>query len=84
MPEDLTIPEKSIRKIEKEQMVEFCDTYKACFSDSYSNYTALKNERLFVVTPTFIEKWLYIEGAPCIESYDIENKKYMLEKYCGI
>lgn len=64
--------------------VEFCDTYKAYFPDSYSNYTALKNERLFVVTPTFIEKWLYIEGAPCIESYDIENKKYMLEKYCGI
>lgn len=64
--------------------VEFCDTYKACFPDSYSNYTALKNERLFEVIPTFIEKWLYIEGAPCIESYDIENKKYMLEKYCGI
>lgn len=62
----------------------FSIIYKACFSDSYSNYTALKNERLFMVTPTFIEKWLYIEGVPYIERYDLENKKYILEKYCGI
>lgn len=64
--------------------VDFCSTYKAYFPDSYNNYTALKNERLFVVTPTFIEKWLYIEGAPFLECYDIENKKYQLEHYCGI
>ena len=63
---------------------EFCKIYKTYFMDSYNNYSALKNERLFMVTPVFIEKWLYIEGVPYIEQYDIENGKYMREKYCGI
>lgn len=63
---------------------EFCNIYKTYFMDSYNNYSALKNERLFMVTPVFIEKWLYIEGVPYIEQYDIENGKYMREKYCGI
>ena len=63
---------------------EFCNIYRTYFMDSYNNYSALKNERLFMVTPIFIEKWLYIEGVPYIEQYDIENGKYMREKYCGI
>lgn len=62
---------------------EFVDIYKTCFPGSYNSYSSLENERLFVVTPTFIEKWLYIENAPYIERYDVKNKRYTLEKYCG-
>ena len=46
-------------------------------------YTSLKNERLFEVTPTFIERWLYIEGVPYIETFDIPNKRHRLTQYFG-
>lgn len=60
---------------------EFTAAYEAYFSHSFRMYSALKNERLFAVTPTFIEKWLYIEGLPYMETFDVKNKNYALMKY---
>lgn len=61
----------------------FSKAYKKHFSSSYMRYTSLKNERLFEVTPTFIERWLYIEGVPYIETFDVPNKRHRLTQYFG-
>ena len=58
----------------------FCDIYKECFGSSFNKYTSLKNERLFLVKPTYVERWLYVEGVPFIETFDVENKEYKLTK----
>ena len=63
---------------------EFVDAYKKHFLSSYTRYSCLKNERLFVMTPTFVEKWLYIDGIPCIEILDIVHRQYELRQYVGI
>lgn len=62
---------------------DFCNAYKKCFTNSYDRYSFLENERLFVVTPTFIKKWTYIDGVPYMETFDIKDKKYLLQQYCG-
>lgn len=60
---------------------EFCNTYKKYFESSFNTYTKLENERLFVIKPTFIKCWVYIENIPYIEIFDVINNKYILEKY---
>lgn len=60
---------------------EFCVAYQKHFANSYARYTALENERLFVVTPFFAERWLYLDGDPYIETFDIRNKEYKLTCY---
>ena len=60
---------------------QFCKAFKKCFKGSFDAYTSLKNERLFCVEPVFIERWVYIEGVPYIETFDLENKQHKLEKY---
>lgn len=60
---------------------DFCDTFMECFKGSYDAYTSLKNERLFVVTPTFIEKWVYVDGVPFIETFNINADEYRFDKY---
>lgn len=62
----------------------FCDAYQKFFTSSYHRYTSLENERLFQFTPTFIERWIYLDNIPYIETFDIVNQKYMLEKYTGV
>ena len=61
----------------------FCNIYQECFSSSFKKYSSLKNERLFVVKPTYIECWLYKDGIPFIETFDIENHIYNLSQYEG-
>lgn len=63
---------------------DFCNAYQTCFPSSFQRYSLLKNERLFVVTPTFIESWIYIDNVPYIRTFDIENRNYTLKQYCGI
>lgn len=64
--------------------VEFLNAYKKHFPNSYARYTSLKNERLFIVTPTFIKRWLYIEGIPYMEVFDVTNRQYTLSPYVGV
>ena len=59
----------------------FCAAYQACFPGSFSSYSALNNERLFVVTPTFVERWVYQDGVPYIQTMDIPNRRYAAKKY---
>lgn len=63
---------------------EFSDAYKKYFVSSYNRYTSLDNERLFVIAPTFIRRWLYIENILYIETFDVRNRNYELTQYIGI
>ena len=63
---------------------EFANAYKKYFLSSYTRYSSLKNECLFVVMPTFVEKWVYIDGIPYIEILDMVKKQYELRQYIGV
>ncbi len=62
---------------------DFCSVYRECFKGSFDAYSSLKNERLFCVKPLFIERWIYKNGLPYIETFCYKNKKYSFEKYNG-
>lgn len=59
----------------------FCSEYEKNFNGSFKMYSSLKNERLFEVSPTFVERWLYIDGVPFIETFDVEHQVYKLSRY---
>ncbi len=59
----------------------FCSIYKEYFCSSYKMYTSLDNEQLFIITPTYVERWIYKEGVPFLEIFDIEKENYKLEQY---
>lgn len=61
----------------------FCTRFAECFKGSYDAYTALQNERLFVFRPTFIERWVYKEGFPYIETFDVQAEEYEMRAYQG-
>lgn len=63
---------------------QFCDIYQKCFRGSFDAYSSLKNERLFVVKPLFVERWIYRNGVPYIETFDVENKQYNYKEYLGL
>ena len=63
---------------------DFCAVFKECFGGSFRAYSLLKNERLFAVSPRYIERWVYSEGLPFIEKYDVEKREYSLSRYQGI
>lgn len=60
---------------------EFCKLYREYFSVSYELYSGLENERLFEISPTFIQKWIYDNGKPFVEAFDFENKTYSKWEY---
>lgn len=54
----------------------FCRQYEEHYKSAYDKYTSLKDERLFKVVPSYIQKWIYEDSRPFIESYDFNNKIY--------
>ncbi|MBP5431245.1 pyridoxamine 5'-phosphate oxidase family protein [Ruminococcus sp.] len=63
---------------------DFCAAFQEMFKGSYDAYTSLNNERLFIVNPVFIERWIYKGSIPYIEIFDIEHGKYSCEQYIGV
>lgn len=61
----------------------FCSLYQKYFTSSYNRYTNLSNERLFVIKPTSIRKWIYENNIPMMESYDFSKKHYSKNRYFG-
>ena len=61
----------------------FCDVYRECFKSSFEKYTNLKNERLFSVRMTFIERWVYKDGVSFVDILDVKNQRYELNEYVG-
>lgn len=61
----------------------FCEVFRMHFSSSYERYTHLEDERLFIVRPCYIQKWIYEEGKPMVERFDFDCKRYEKEAYHG-
>lgn len=32
----------------------------------------------------YVERWVYIEGVPFMETFDAKNEEYSLDKYVGL
>ncbi|HPY84530.1 MAG TPA: tyrosine-protein phosphatase [Ruminococcus flavefaciens] len=64
--------------------VDFCEVFCSCFRGSYDAYSKLENERLFVFRPTYIQRWIYKDGVPYIERFELSDRKYSIDKYTGI
>jgi hypothetical protein len=61
----------------------FCKAFSERFEGSFRAYSGLENERLFELVPTFTERWIYKDGVPFIEVFDIPEEKYSFEQYSG-
>ena len=61
----------------------FINDFKKYFISSFEAYSSLESEKLFVVKPTFIQRWNYIDGKAIIEQLYINQSKY-IEKYYNI
>ena len=66
------------------QFPPFCDVFQECFKGSYDAYSSLENERLFSIKPMYIERWIYEDGIPYIETFDVETQEYKLSRYIGV
>lgn len=62
----------------------FCGLFRECYKGSFEAYTMLENERLFALVPTYIERWVYKENIPYIETFDIKSRSYMISGYNGV
>jgi len=62
----------------------FCRVFEESFSGSFRAYSALANERLFVLEPEHVQRWVYKNGVPFIEVFDIKEQKHEITEYRGI
>ncbi len=62
----------------------FCERFAECFKGSFDAYTALQNERLFTLKPTRVERWIYREGVPYVEMFDVRREVHEIQKYSGV
>lgn len=60
---------------------EFIKVYKNCFPNSYKLYSLLDTEVLYEIKPVLIKKWIYENGYPYTETFDLKNKEYKKIKY---
>lgn len=61
----------------------FSKLFSECFRGSFDAYSSLENERVFAVTPVFIQRWIYNDGKPYIERFFVSEKRYTMEEYTG-
>lgn len=59
----------------------YCRVYRECYSNSYEMYSSLEKERLFEITPIYIERWLYRDKIPFLEIFDIKKRRYEIHRY---
>ena len=59
----------------------FRESFAKHFKGSFDAYTGLHNERLFTVSPVYVQRWVYDHGVPYIESFDVAGKNYSFRKY---
>lgn len=62
----------------------FCRLYKQYFPGSYQKYSLLLNEKLFVLRPVYIKKWIYDDGKPYEEIFDFKKRTYEKIAYRGV
>lgn len=59
----------------------YCEVFSERYKGSYDSYSHMKNERIFAVKPSFVERWVYREGIPFIETFDFAQEKYRFIQY---
>ena len=62
----------------------FCKVFQECFGGSFRAYSSLENERLFVLEPAHVQRWVYKNGVPFIEVFDLKEQKHEINEYRGI
>lgn len=62
----------------------FCRIFAECFPGSFRAYSSLENERLFVLEPEYVQRWVYKDNVPFIEVFDIKKQEYRIIEYKGI
>lgn len=62
----------------------FCELFSKHYPGAFARYTLLENERLFCLTPAFIRRWLYVDGAPFVETFDPIKGEHTLTPYSGL
>lgn len=55
---------------------DFIRLFEQHYNWSYHKYSGIRNERLFKVEPTYIQRWIYEDSEPYIESFDFHKKLY--------
>lgn len=60
---------------------EFIKLYKKHYNYSFQQYSSLNNERLFKVTPAYIQMWTYKNSKPYIEILDFISGEYIKTLY---
>lgn len=59
----------------------FAALFEKNFQSSYNAYSKMADERLFVIEPSYIERWIYEENEPFIETYDFAAGTYKKKAY---
>lgn len=59
----------------------FIKLYEKYYNYSYQQYSSLQNERLFKVTPLYIQIWIYENAKPYIEIIDFKSNEYRKTLY---
>lgn len=59
----------------------FCELFEKYYKGSYDSYSMLPDERVFEITPTFIEQWIYENGNPFVETFDFSTHSYERKAY---
>ena len=60
---------------------QFCQLFQQYFPSSFEAYTSLESECLFMITPTHIQRWNYIDHCPVIEQLIVDKKDYIETYY---
>lgn len=60
---------------------DFINLYKKHYNWSYNKYSKLDNERLFKISPQYVQRWIYENDTPYVESFDFVNRVYNKEIY---
>ena len=61
----------------------FCKVFQECFGGSFRAYSSLENERLFVLEPEYVQRWVYKNSLPFIEVFDVKKQEYEISQYRG-
>jgi len=60
---------------------DFCRTFEEVYKGSFDAYTKIENEVFFSVRPTLVQRWIYKDGKPFVERFDVEQERYFITEY---
>ena len=58
----------------------FIPAMERAYPDAVRRWSSLDCERVLMITPTYIRSWIYEDGIPYIEQWDIVHHSYRKER----